>query len=52
MYTNPGLFGGMKDLQDAFRSRLGRFVGQVDDGVAPDEIDGPYADGLAAQTVL
>jgi hypothetical protein len=27
-------------------------VEQVDDGVAPDEIDGSGADGLAAQKVL
>jgi hypothetical protein len=42
----------MKDFEDTFRSRLGRFVEQVDDGVAPDEIDDTGADGLAAQKVL
>jgi len=50
--TNPSLFGGMKDFEDTFRDRLGRFVEQVEDGVAPDEIDGTGADGLAAQKVL
>ena len=52
VYTNPALFGGMKDFGDTFRDRLGRFVEQVEDGVAPDEIDGSGADGLAAQKVL
>jgi predicted dehydrogenase len=52
VYTNPGLFGGMKDFTDTFRARLGRFVEQVEDGVPPDEIDGTGADGLAAQKVL
>ena len=52
VYTNPGLFGGMKDFADTFRERLGRFVEQVDDGVPPGEIDGAGADGLAAQKVL
>jgi hypothetical protein len=42
----------MKDFEDTFRDRLSRFVEQVDDGVAPDEIDGSGADGLAAQKVL
>ena len=42
----------MKDFTDTFRNRLGRFVEQVDEGVAPDEIDGTGADGLAAQKVL
>jgi predicted dehydrogenase len=52
VYTNPSLFGGMKDFEDTFRNRLGKFVEQVEDGVAPDEIDGSGADGLAAQKVL
>jgi hypothetical protein len=42
----------MQDFEDTFRDRLGRFVEQVDDGAAPDEIDGSGADGLAAQKVL
>ena len=51
VYTNP-VFGGMRDFGDTFTNRLGRFVAQVNAGVAPDEIDGPGADGLAAQKVL
>jgi predicted dehydrogenase len=52
VYTNPFLFGGMRNFEDTFRARLSRFVEEVEDGVAPDEIDGTGADGLAAQKVL
>lgn len=52
VYTNPTLFGGMKDFLDTFRDRIGRFVEQVEEGVAPEDIDGSGADGLAAQKVL
>jgi predicted dehydrogenase len=52
VYTNPTLFGGMKDFLDTFRDRIGRFVEQVEAGVAPEDIDGSGADGLAAQKVL
>lgn len=52
VYTEPSLFGGMRDFEDTFRDRLGRFVEQLEAGVAPDEIDGSGADGLAAQKVL
>lgn len=52
VYTNNALFGGMKDFVDTFRNRLARFVEQVDEGVAPEDIDGSGADGLAAQKVL
>ncbi len=51
VYTNP-LFGGMRDFDDTFRNRFGRFVGQLNEGVRPEEIDGSGADGLAAQRVL
>lgn len=51
VYTNP-LFGGMRDFDDTFRNRLTMFVEQVSEGVAPEEIDGSGADGLAAQEVL
>lgn len=51
VYTNP-LFGGMRDFDDTFRNRLAKFVEQVNGGVAPEEIDGSGADGLAAQEVL
>jgi len=52
VYTNPGLWGGMRDFEDTFRERLACFVRQVDEGVKPEDIDGSGADGLAAQKVL
>lgn len=52
VYTEPSLFGGMRDFVDTFRDRIKRFVQQVDEGVAPEDIDGSGADGLAAQKVL
>ncbi len=51
VYTNP-LFGGFRDFEDTFRDRIHRFLEQVSEGVAPEEIDGSGADGLAAQKVL
>jgi len=51
VYTNPS-FGGMRDFVDTFRNRLTRFVEQLNEGAAPDQIDGSGADGLAAQKVL
>jgi predicted dehydrogenase len=51
VYTNP-TFGGYRDFTDTFRNRLGTFVKQLNDGVAPEDIDGSGADGLAAQKVL
>ncbi|MCJ7738876.1 MAG: Gfo/Idh/MocA family oxidoreductase [Anaerolineae bacterium] len=51
VYTNP-LFGGMRDFTDTFRNRIHRFLEQVDAGVAPGNIDGSGAEGLAAQKVL
>jgi len=51
VYTNP-IFGGMRDFEDTFRNRIHRFLEQVTEGAAPDEIDGSGADGLAAQKVL
>lgn len=51
VYTNP-VFGGMRDFEDTFRNRIGRFLEQVAQGVPPSEIDGSGADGLAAQKVL
>ena len=41
-----------KTFEDTFRNRIGRFVEQVAEGCAPEEIDGSGADGLAAQKVL
>ena len=52
VYTNPFLFGGMRDFVDTFRDRLACFVQQVEAGCKPEEIDGSGADGLAAQKVL
>jgi predicted dehydrogenase len=51
VYTNP-VFGGMRDFEDTFRNRIGRFLEQVSQGVPPEQIDGSGADGLAAQKVL
>ncbi len=51
VYTNP-VFGGMRGFEDTFRNRIHRFLEQVGEGVAPEEIDGSGADGLAAQKVL
>jgi predicted dehydrogenase len=51
VYTNP-LFGGFRSFDDTFQDRIHRFLEQVTAGVAPAEIDGSGADGLAAQKVL
>jgi len=51
VYTNP-VFDGMRDFSDTFRNRIHKFLEQVSAGVPPDQIDGPGADGLAAQKVL
>ena len=50
-FTNP-VFGGHRDFDDTFRNRIHRFLEQVTEGAAPDEIDASGADGLAAQKVL
>ena len=50
-FANP-IFGGMREFEDTFRNRIHRFLEQVGAGVAPDEIDGSGAEGLAAQKVL
>ncbi len=52
VYTNPAMFGGMRDFEDTFRARIGRFVEEIDAGIAPEDLDGSGADGLAAQKVL
>ncbi|MDH7571622.1 MAG: gfo/Idh/MocA family oxidoreductase, partial [Armatimonadota bacterium] len=52
VWTNPNLWGGMRDFVDTFRERLRVFVQQVEDGVPPSQIDGSGEDGLAAQKVL
>lgn len=49
--ANP-IFGGYRDFDDTFRARIHRFVEQVAQGAAPEEIDGSGADGLEAQRVI
>jgi predicted dehydrogenase len=51
VFTNP-VFGGYRDFEDTFRDRLSTFVQQLNDGVAPEQIDGSGEDGLRAQKVL
>jgi predicted dehydrogenase len=51
VYSNP-LFGGMRDFGDTFTNRIGRFVEQLNEGTAPEDIEASGADGLAAQKVL
>ncbi len=51
VYTDPA-FGGFGDFIDTFRDRIGTFLRQVRDGVAPEDIDGSGEDGLAAQKVI
>jgi len=46
------LFTGMARFEDTFADRIHRFLEQVSEGVAPEEIDGSGADGLAAQEVI
>jgi len=51
VYTNP-VFGGYRDFSDTFICRIHTFLEQLTNGVAPEDIDGSGADGLAAQKVL
>jgi predicted dehydrogenase len=51
VYTDS-LFGGFHNFENTFRDRIHTFLQQVTDGVAPDDIDGSAAEGLAAQKVL
>jgi predicted dehydrogenase len=51
VYSNP-VFGGMRDFEETFLNRQQRFFEQIAEEVAPDEIDGSGADGLAVQRVL
>ena len=51
VYTDPA-FGGFGDFIDTFRDRIGTFLRQISDGVAPEDIDGSGKDGLAAQKVI
>ena len=49
--TNP-VFGGYRDFDDTFRSRIHTFVDQVRAGASPEDIDGSGLEGLKAQKVL
>jgi predicted dehydrogenase len=51
VYTNP-VFGGFRDFEDTFAERIHCFLEEVSAGVAPEQINGSAADGLAAQKVL
>lgn len=51
VYTDPA-FGGFGDFIDTFRDRIGTFLRQISDGVAPEDIDGSGEEGLAAQKVI
>ena len=51
VFTNP-VFGGYRDFDDTFQSRIHTFLAQVTAGALPTEIDGSGADGLAAQRVI
>ena len=51
VYTNP-VFGGHLNFEETFKNRIHAFLEQVSAGVAPEQIDGSGADGLAAQRVL
>lgn len=51
VYTDP-VFGGFHSFENTFKSRIHRFLEQVSEGVAPTDIDGSAAEGLAAQKVL
>jgi predicted dehydrogenase len=51
VYTNP-VFGGMTGFRDTFKNRIACFVEQLNEGAAPEDIDGSGTDGLAAQKVL
>ena len=41
-----------KTFSDTFRNRIHRFVEQVAQGCAPEDVEGSGAEGLAAQKVL
>ena len=51
VYTNP-IFNGYGGFPDTFRARIHRFLEQIRDGAAPQEIDGSGADALAGVRVI
>lgn len=51
VYTDPS-FGGFHTFENTFKDRIGTFLQQITDQVAPSAIDGHAADALVAQKVL
>ncbi len=51
VFTNP-VFGGFKDFDDTFRDRIVSFVEQIENGTAPEDIDGSGKQGLEASRVI
>ncbi len=51
VYTDPS-FGGFHTFENTFKDRIGTFLQQITDHVAPSAIDGHAADALVAQKVL
>lgn len=51
VYRNP-LFGGMQGFDDTFRRRIARYIADLKEGVAPEEIAGSGGDALAAQEII
>jgi len=51
VYTDPS-FGGFHNFENTFKDRIGTFLQQITQGVAPDLIDAQAAEALAAQKVL
>ena len=48
---NP-IFGGIQGFNDTFQLRLGRFIEQLSQGIAPELIEASGEDALAAQEVI
>lgn len=46
------IFSGIKGFDDTFRNRIGQFISEIKDGVAPDQIECSGADGLAVQEII
>jgi predicted dehydrogenase len=51
VYTNP-VFDGYSGFFDTFKERIHTFVREVDEGVAPEDIDGSGREGLEASRVI
>ncbi|PZE22292.1 Gfo/Idh/MocA family protein [Paenibacillus xerothermodurans] len=48
---NP-IFGGLQGFNDTFGRRIGRFIQQIKENAAPDDIEGSGMEALAAQEVI